>query len=194
MIDVTILVNKNNLLDKNFVPDKLFATDNNEGNFHNFKDPSLKPEISSEIVSYVDAMLRDAKLNGFNIIVDSGYRSYDYQLVVYNALIKEKGEEAFSLVAPPGSSEHQTGLAIDIAYMIDGKYSDDVKDSDEEVKWMKKNSYKYGFILRYPQGKEDITGYSYEPWHYRFVGLELAKKLYEEDKTLEEYYELKRLR
>ena len=126
------------------------------------------------------------------IIVDSGYRSYEYQEKVLKSLIEKKGEKAYRLVALPGSSEHQTGLAMDIAYMKNGIYSDDVKDSDKEVEWMKKNSYKYGFILRYPKGKEEITGYDYEPWHYRFVGINLAKILYDQNITMEEYYSLKR--
>ncbi len=186
-----ILVNKNNLLSKDYKP-KLYIVDDNKNNFHNYIDPNLKPELALEIKSYVDKLLNDAWKSGMFIIVDSGYRSYEYQEKVLKSLIEKKGDEAYMLVAIPGSSEHQTGLAMDIAYMKNGIYSDDVKDSDKEVEWMKKNSYKYGFILRYPKGKEEITGYDYEPWHYRFVGINLAKILYDQNITMEEYYSLKR--
>lgn len=186
-----ILVNKNNLLSKDYKP-KLYIVDDNKNNFHNYVDPNLKPELALEIKSYVDKLLNDAWKSGMFIIVDSGYRSYEYQEKVLKSLIEKKGDEAYRLVAIPGSSEHQTGLAMDIAYMKNGIYSDDVKDSDKEVEWMKKNSYKYGFILRYPKGKEEITGYDYEPWHYRFVGINLAKILYDQNITMEEYYSLKR--
>ncbi len=186
-----ILVNKNNLLSKDYKP-KLYIVDDNENNFHNYIDPNLKPELALEIKAYVDKLLNDAWKSGMFIIVDSGYRSYEYQEQVLKYLIEKKGDDAYRLVAIPGSSEHQTGLAMDIAYMKNGIYSDDVKDSDKEVEWMKKNSYKYGFILRYPKGKEEITGYDYEPWHYRFVGINLAKILYDQNITMEEYYSLKR--
>lgn len=186
-----ILVNKNNLLSKDYKP-KLYIVDDNKNNFHNYIDPNLKPKLALEIKSYVDKLLANAWKSGMFIIVDSGYRSYEYQEKVLKSLIEKKGDEAYRLVAIPGSSEHQTGLAMDIAYMKNGIYSDDVKDSDKEVEWMKKNSYKYGFILRYPKGKEEITGYDYEPWHYRFVGINLAKILYDQNITMEEYYSLKR--
>lgn len=186
-----ILVNKNNLLSKDYKP-KLYIVDDNKNNFHNYIDPNLKPELALEIKSYVDKLLNDAWKSEMFIIVDSGYRSYEYQEQVLKYLIEKKGDDAYRLVAIPGSSEHQTGLAMDIAYLKNGIYSDDVKDSDKEVEWMKKNSYKYGFILRYPKGKEEITGYDYEPWHYRFVGINLAKILYDQNITMEEYYSLKR--
>ena len=186
-----ILVNKNNLLSKDYKP-KLYIVDDNKNNFHNYIDPNLKPKMALEIKAYVDKLLNDAWKSGMFIIVDSGYRCYEYQEKVLKSLIEKKGDEAYRLVAIPGSSEHQTGLAMDIAYMKNGIYSDDVKDSDKEVEWMKKNSYKYGFILRYPKGKEEITGYDYEPWHYRFVGINLAKILYDQNITMEEYYSLKR--
>ena len=109
---------------------------------------------------------------------------------VFDRFVDEVGyEEACKKVALPGSSEHQTGLAFDIAYMKNGEYQEKTSDEDPEIIWLKENSYKYGFILRYPLGKEKITGYSYERWHYRFVGIELATTLYEEGLTLEEYYE-----
>lgn len=189
-----ILVNRNHRLRRDFVPSNLYVVDDNEGNFHQFKDPSLKPMLRLDIKCYVDMLLNSAQENGYgNIIVDSGYRSYDYQSIVLEELIKEKGDEAYNLVALPGASEHQTGLAFDIAYYQNGIYSDDIKESDNEVVWLMDNSYKYGFILRYPKGKEHITGINFEPWHYRFVGIKLAKYLYDNNLTLEEYYDMKKI-
>ena len=136
-------------------------------------------------------MMEDAKKERLEFIVDSGYRSYNYQKQILDRFLQEMGEDAYKRVALPGASEHQTGLAFDFAYYKDGIYSDDVKDDDEVAIWLANNSYKYGFILRYPKGKEDITGYQYEPWHFRYVGLELAKELFFEGITLEEYYSRK---
>ncbi len=187
-LDVTVLVNKEHILDKDYVPLEMYVVDENENNFHQFKDASLKPMLRSDIKEYVDKLINDAQELGLPIIVDSGYRSFKYQQVVLDALIKEKGDEAFKLVALPGASEHQTGLAIDFAYYENGIYNDDVKENDKEAIWLKNNAWKYGFILRYPKGKENVTGYNFEPWHFRFVGLKLAKYLFKNDLTLEEYY------
>ena len=187
-LDVTVLVNKEHILDKDYVPLEMYVVDENENNFHQFKDASFKPMLRSDIKEYVDKLINDAQGLGLPIIVDSGYRSYNYQQVVLDALIKEKGNEAFKLVALPGASEHQTGLAIDFAYYENGIYNDDVKENDKEAIWLKNNAWKYGFILRYPKGKENVTGYNFEPWHFRFVGLKLAKYLFKNDLTLEEYY------
>lgn len=187
-LDVIVLVNKEHILDKDYVPLEMYVVDENENNFHQFKDASLKPMLRSDIKEYVDKLINDAQGLGLPIIVDSGYRSYNYQQVVLDALIKEKGDEAFKLVALPGVSEHQTGLAIDFAYYENGIYNDDVKENDKEAIWLKNNAWKYGFILRYPKGKENVTGYNFEPWHFRFVGLKLAKYLFKNDLTLEEYY------
>ena len=187
-LDVTVLVNKEKMLDKDYVPCNMYVVDENENNFHHYKDASLKPMLRKDIKKYVDELLEDAHKLELPLIVDSGYRSFKYQQVILDALIKEKGDDAYKLIAFPGASEHQTGLAIDFAYYENGIYNDDVKEDDKEAIWLKNNCWKYGFILRYPKGKEDITGYNFEPWHFRFVGLELAKKIYAEDLTLEEYY------
>lgn len=189
MNDYTILVNHEYLLPRDYVPQNLVVTDENENNFHHYKDPSLKPMIRADVLPYFLKMQKAALEVGVHILIDSGYRSYDYQEFVLKKNILEKGDEAYATVALPGASEHQTGLAVDIAYYRDGVYTDAVCDGDKEVEWLKENSYKFGFVLRYPKGKESITHISYEPWHYRFVGLELAYKLWEQDLTLEEYYE-----
>lgn len=186
---VEILINRDNFLPSEYVPKNLIVLDENKDNFHRYRDPKLKPMVRGDIVPDLFDMLNEAKKEGFSIIVDSGYRSYNYQAEILNERIKKVGmEKAYKFVALPGASEHQSGLCFDIAYLYNGVYSDNVKENDKEVKWMMDNSYKYGFILRYPKGKEEITGYSFEPWHYRYVGKRLAKILYDNNETLEEYY------
>mgnify|MGYP000780094562 FL=1 len=140
-----------------------------------------------EVKPYIEKLIYDANNNGINIIVDSAFRSGNYQQMILDKVISEKGNEAYKLVALPGTSEHQTGLAVDFAIYENGIYNDDIKEDDKEAIWLKDNAWKYGFILRYPKGKEDITGFNFEPWHYRFVGLELAFELYQTNQTLEEY-------
>ena len=132
MQDYTILVNKKHLLSSDYVPENLVITDNNENNFHNYKDPNLKPMISADILPYFEAMQKAAEALGLRkIIVDSGYRTYAYQKVVYDKYVAEVGEEeARKKVALPGSSEHQTGLAFDIAYMDNGVYIENTNDTD----------------------------------------------------------------
>lgn len=190
MKDYTFLVNKDHLLSSDYVPENLVITDNNENNFHDYKDASLKPMISADIMPYFEALQNAALDVGLRkIIVDSGYRSFEYQKVVFDKSVVEKGiDETLRSVALPGSSEHQTGLAIDVAYMDNGVYIEKTSDSDPEIKWLKENAHKFGFILRYPEEKEDVTGFKYEWWHYRFIGVEMATILYSEGITLDEYH------
>lgn len=185
---IDVLVNKKNMLSLDYVPNDMYIVDNNENNFHNYVDANIKPMLRIEVKPYIEKLIYDANKSGINIIVDSAFRSGMYQQIILDNSIKEKSDEAYKLVALPGTSEHQTGLAVDFAIYENGIYNDDIKEEDKEAIWLKKNAWKYGFILRYPKGKENITGYNFEPWHYRFVGLELAKELYERDITLEEYY------
>ena len=188
-MDYTILINKDNRLDKNYIPQNLIITDENENNFHEYLDETQKPMIDKLVYEYFLMMQTEAQKYGFNILIDSGYRSYKYQEELwYDSVDKIGLEETKRVVALPGASEHQTGFSFDIAYIINGKYTDSVNEFQEETKWLFNNCHKYGFILRYPKGKEEITGYKFEPWHYRFVGIELANELYENDITLEEYY------
>ncbi len=187
-LNIDVLVNKENPIDIGYVPENLYVIDENENNFHNYVDPTLKPMLRLEVKPYIDKLLDDAHKLGLPLIVDSAYRSGVYQQKVLDSVLKEKGEDAYKLVALPGTSEHQTGLAVDFAYYENGIYDDNVKEDDKEAMWLKENAWKYGFILRYPKGKEDITGFNFEPWHFRFVGLELAKEIYMQDITLEEFY------
>ena len=154
-MDVEVLINKENRLDENYIPDDLVITDNNENNFHNFIDPNHKPMISKKIYPYFLKMKEDALKEGHNLVLDSGYRSYQYQKNIWDDYIEKYGlEKTKELVAPPGASEHQSGLAFDIAFMRENKFVEHVTDDLEETKWMIKNAHKYGFILRYPKGKK----------------------------------------
>lgn len=189
MIDIETLINKDHPLDDSYKPAHLRITDFNKHNFHNFVDPTLKPSIDERIYVYYKALQEAALKDGLILIVDSGYRSYQYQKKVYEAVKQEKGETyANQFVAPPGCSEHQSGLAIDFAYIRNHTYFDNLKETDPEAIWLMHNAYRFGFILRYPKYKENETGFSFEPWHYRFVGTNLAKYLFENNLTLEAYY------
>ena len=130
--------------------------------------------------------MREAAVKeGLNIWISSGYRSYWDQNYIYNNYVSRDGQAAADRYsARAGHSEHQTGLAFDLNSI------DDSFTYTEEGKWTKDHCYNYGLILRYPQGKESITGYMHESWHFRYVGVELATKLYNNGDwiTLEEYY------
>lgn len=132
-------------------------------------------------------LVQDAEKEGYYIRNNSAFRSYNTQEYTYNGYVASNGQAwADSWSARAGHSEHQTGLALDV-----GKAGDYVLDNFEytgEYKWMLKNAHKYGFILRYPKGKEYITGYNAEAWHYRYVGVDIATYIYEHNITYEEYY------
>ena len=126
-----------------------------------------------------------AKVDGLNIYISSGFRSYSYQKTLYNNYVNRDGfVAADTYSARAGHSEHQSGLAFDVNTINDSFAN------TEEGKWLNDNCYKYGFILRYPNGKSDETGYQYEPWHFRYVGVELAEKLYNNGNwiTVEDYF------
>lgn len=172
-----VLVNKYNKLEDNYIPNDLVKLNIKYSN----DDKYLKKEAANNFYK----LSRDAKRLGYQIKVVSAYRSYLYQEKLFNYYILEKGlDYALLCSAKPGHSEHQTGLAID----IEGSNLDyNLFEESIEFKWMKKNAHKYGFILRYPKGKTSITGYKYEPWHYRYVGKKAAKYIYKHNITLEEY-------
>lgn len=140
--------------------------------------------LRSEAATYFDKMCEDALKDNIYIYGGSGYRSFSHQTRLYNNYVSTDGfDNAERYSARPGFSEHQLGLAMDIM----NKNWTFVSKNDKEYTWLINNSYKYGFILRYPEGKEDITGYMYEEWHFRYFGLELAKKLYDSKMVYEEY-------
>ena len=168
------LVNKYYYLDKNFIPDNLVSTENGsklvEIAYKNFKE-----------------MKEAARKENLNLLITTAYRNYNFQSILYNNYVASDGVElADTYSARPGYSEHQLGYSTDLT---NGNYVDFGEfDTTEEFKWLKDNAYKYGFILRYPKDKEYITGYMYEPWHYRYVGVDIATYIYENNITYEEYY------
>lgn len=140
------------------------------------------PGINKKMLMAYYLMKICALKDGVKLKIISGFRSYDYQEKIYNIYVKEFGEEKTNTFsAKPGHSEHQTGLAIDIC-----EDSDKFIGTKEDI-WLQKNSHKFGFIIRYPKGKENITGYKYEPWHLRYVGKNHAKIIFTRGLALEEY-------
>ena len=141
--------------------------------------------LTTNTTNAFNSMQKDASKEGLNLYISSGYRSYYTQKTLYNNYVARDGvANADTYSARAGHSEHQTGLAFDLN-TIDESFA-----NTKEGKWVSNNCYKYGLILRYPKGKENITGYIYESWHLRYVGVELATKLYNNGNwiTLEEYY------
>jgi zinc D-Ala-D-Ala carboxypeptidase len=141
-------------------------------------------------------MMDDCRADGLNPYITSSYRSWDKQVKLFNnklSRVTAQGSndpmtDAAKVVAIPGTSEHQLGLALDI---VDKNHPalDSSQEDTAVQKWLIENSWKYGFILRYPEGKSEITGIIYEPWHYRYVGKDAAKDIYEQGLCLEEYLE-----
>lgn len=177
-----ILVNKWNLLPEN----------------HNPSLTQLKNGHAIDERAYPDLqnMMNDCRAAGLNPLICSSYRTMDKQKKLYKNKVGEYLAQGYSqedaeaaageLVAVPGTSEHQLGLALDIVDVAN-QVLDKRQENTEVQKWLMKNSWKYGFILRYPTDKSDIAGISYEPWHYRYVGKEAAKEIYEAGICLEEY-------
>lgn len=147
------------------------------------------PGESKEARAAFDEMAAEAKLSGFNLTAFSTYRSYDYQVTLYNRYADRDGVEAADRYsARPGYSEHQTGLAFDIGEVNHEKHwASSSFGSTEAGKWLLANAHRYGFILRYPDHKENITGYMHEAWHYRYVGKALSEEIFKKNVTLEEY-------
>lgn len=166
-----MLVNKYNLLNKDYNPDDIKEVSTTYAYSGN--------KLKEEAYEAFKKLANDAKKDGNTIVILSSYRTYEYQESLWN---KRKDD---NYVARPGASEHETGLAIDVADYYDK--NDSFKDTESYI-WMLNNAHKYGFILRYPEGKENITGYKFEAWHYRYLGIDMATKVYNEGITYDEYY------
>lgn len=139
--------------------------------------------VASIIVNPLERLFNAAKDEGVVLLGNSGYRSYKSQKETYVNRVKAEGKKlADAYVAKPGFSEHQTGLCIDITN--EGRY---FVEGTKEADWLAENCHRFGFIIRYPYGKRNITGIEYEPWHIRYVGEEVAKYIYDNKLTLEEY-------
>lgn len=172
--EVDALVNKYHKLPSNYEAKDLVTLSKT----YSSRGHKIKKVASEPLMKMIDA----ARADGLNLLVISGYRTESTQRGLFNNSVKRHGmDHALIYSAKPGHSEHQLGLAVDL------NSTEESFDQTKEYKWLKANSYKYGFIERYPKGKEFITGYGYEPWHYRYLGVDLATKVYTENVTYEEY-------
>ena len=173
-----ILVNKYNYVTEDYIPENL------EPISKNYARSGM--QLVSEAKEAFETLSEEAKKEGMTVLAMSSYRSYEYQVNLYNNYVASDGKEAADTYsARAGYSEHQTGLAVDV-YNGDLPYTS--FEETEEFNWMQENAYKYGFILRFPEDKVTITGYQYESWHYRYVGIKEATYIHEHNLTLEEYY------
>lgn len=178
--ETLLIVNKYYYLEKDYYYGDLVTMEKGYDNKNGSKLNSIAYEAFKKLV---DA----GEKEGYHIRNNSAYRSYETQNGLYTNYKKDHGLTwADKWSARPGHSEHQTGLALDVG--VKNEYSLGKFENSREFTWMKEHAHLYGFILRYPKGKEYITGYGYEPWHYRYVGIDVATYIYENDITFEEYY------
>lgn len=169
---ISVVVNKKHKLPSDYVP-----------NLTTVRGASLRPEAASAL----ESLLSDAESAGLGVKIISSYRSYGTQINTYNGYVNQYGQEyADTISARPGHSEHQTGLAVDV-----GGGGCDLEicfGATPFGEWLKTNAYKYGYIIRYPSGKEAETGYQYEPWHLRFVGTNTAWGIGDSNQTMDQFF------
>ncbi len=179
------LVNRTHALSVDFVPSNIAIPDVPTRTDKSTDERSVRTDIAKPLKEMFDA----AASYSYQLVIGSGYRSANLQSIYFNSSVAANGAtEAARYVAQPGQSEHQTGLAVDITTVSRACYLTECFADTSDGQWLAKNSYKYGFIMRYQSGKESITGYNYEPWHFRYVGIDLATALYESNLALEEAY------
>ncbi|MDX5322577.1 MAG: M15 family metallopeptidase [Exiguobacterium sp.] len=179
-----ILVNKQIALPSNYKPQDL-VTPNID-----FVDSATgdRRMLRQEAASGIEALMTAAKSAGIDLKGTSAFRSYDYQVQLFNAYVARDGkEQAMKYSAPPGHSEHQTGLAIDVSSASVGYQLTQGLEQTKEGKWLADNAHKYGFIVRYQRAFEDETGYMYEPWHLRYIGVEHATNVKQMNVPFEQY-------
>jgi D-alanyl-D-alanine carboxypeptidase len=178
-----ILINKENPIDREHKPDdltpiKYYASDRSKASRF----------MREEAAEHFHKLVEDAALEGYELVMTTAYRSYDFQEILWNNYVANEGEEAAArFSARPGQSEHQSGLAADVSSPSVNYALTESFESCEEGKWLAENAHRFGFIIRFPKGKESVTGYIYEPWHIRYVGIPIAKEIYSKEITLEEY-------
>lgn len=176
---IYVLVNKTRKLERDYKPTDLTLIDKK----CRLKEQYLKKEAA---INFNNLCFDMISLN-MNLTATSTFRTYNKQEALFNQYVKEEGyEKAIMGSAYPGHSEHQTGLAVDITFE---NFKHTEIDTTSTYIWFKNNIYNYGFIIRYPKGKEHITGFMYEPWHLRYVGKTVAQYIYANDITYDEYYE-----
>lgn len=182
--DLLVFVNKNYRLSPTYQPTDLTRPEVRTASGQTNQDLYLREEVSHQL----ERMFQAALSEGVHLIAKSGYRSYETQAALYQRYVQLNGVEyANRISAKPGHSEHQTGLAIDLASMENHQQLNQSFAQTTEGKWLAQHAHEYGFILRYPTGRESDTGYAYEPWHFRYVGEEVASLLNAQNWILEDY-------
>ncbi len=182
---ITVVVNKGRILPSSYVPADLVVPD------VALRLGSGSPEmhVRAEAAAAMKQLFAGAAQSGLQLKLASGYRSYSLQKTLYNGYVASSGQAyADASSARPGHSEHQTGLAADLEPASRNCEIQQCFGTTAEGKWLAANAYKYGFIIRYQEGKDNLTGYEYEPWHVRYIGTDLATKVYKSGKTLEQYF------
>lgn len=174
-----ILVNKQYFIDKDYIPDNLVNV--SSSSIYYVKRDLEEMYLEKETLTNYEELYQNAIKEGLEFVLYSGYRDYQKQKILYYFIYEENEK----ISAKPGHSEHQTGLAIDISTLNDGLTN--YFAGSKEFIWLKNNAHRFGFILRFPEDKEHITGYSFEPWHFRYVGKKHAEVMYQENLCLEEY-------
>ncbi|EPT8861053.1 TPA: D-alanyl-D-alanine carboxypeptidase family protein [Listeria innocua] len=185
--NILVLANKDYSLQPTYTPPDLVRP-NVTFSFGN--EQVEKAQLRKEAGTALEEMFKAADKDGKKLFAVSGYRSYKRQQEVFQAEVNSKGDKkAREAVAYPGTSEHQTGLAMDISSENQSYELTEAFGNTPEGKWLEENAHNYGFILRYMKGREDITKYQYESWHYRYVGKDAATIIYKNNWTLEEFFE-----
>lgn len=181
---MTVLVNKQFKLPDTYKPSDLVYPDVN----FVFAEKIEKRMMRKEAAGALENMFAAAKKDGTPLAGVSAYRSHSTQTTLFNRYVQKDGEAAAKKYsAVPGHSEHETGLAIDVAGSTGKCAAEDCFGGTPEAKWLEDHAHEYGFIIRYPKGKESVTGYQYEPWHLRYVGTQMAKDIKSKNSTMEEY-------
>ncbi|MGG0843962.1 D-alanyl-D-alanine carboxypeptidase family protein [Peribacillus simplex] len=182
---IPVLVNKKNKLPENYVPKDLVYTSIP----FTFKEKTEKRKMRSEAAAAINKLFAESKKQGVSLLGVSAYRSHATQVALFDYYVKRDGyAKATTYSAIPGTSEHETGLAIDVTGGNGKCAAQDCFGGTKEAKWLQAHADDYGFIIRYPKGKESVTGYKYEPWHLRYVGKSTAQTIMSNGITLEEYY------
>jgi zinc D-Ala-D-Ala carboxypeptidase len=181
------VVNKERPLPAKYVPSDLLVPDVRLRLGRNAE----QMRFSSTAADELKAMFADAAADGITLVFGSGYRSYELQKQFYDSYVANDGQEAADhYSARPGTSEHQTGLSFDATNASETCHLEVCFKETPEGKWLAEHAHEYGFIIRYLEGKETVTGYQYEPWHFRYVGDELASELKKTNQTMEEFFDL----
>ncbi|MGG5340072.1 M15 family metallopeptidase [Enterococcus mundtii] len=185
VVSYLVLVNKEKGLPSTYMPDDLVVPQVLNVDYQVSEAIMMRREAAQMLEKLFQTATNEA---GYTLLAVSGFRSYEAQAKLYNEYVQTYGQiEADRFSAQPGHSEHQTGLAMDVTSESVTKQLDQTFGETPEGQWLEKNAHRFGYIIRYPEGREQDTGYMYEPWHVRYVGVEPATEITEKGLILEEY-------